>query len=174
MDWDLTPDGPVKATSYLTVSDSIKILKMLYGETRNDNEDELYFPPHWGSNNREIVLKWLHFDKLNQHHKAELGIREDFVVAEQIESNQNDGASDNSNNGRNENEQEPQEDDDHLDLPQNHNDEDDVDTDSYDEDRIQDELDHAARQQELEEVARQYEFEQRNEKPVRRTRSNRS
>ena len=78
MDWDLTPNDPVKATSYLPVTDSINIVKMIYGVQRNDDEEELYFPPNWGTNNRDLVLQWFHYDKLNDHHKAELGIRNDF------------------------------------------------------------------------------------------------
>lgn len=109
MDWDLTPDGPVKATSYTTVEDTINILRMLYGE-KDENNDDLYLPSLWGTNHPDIIDQWFHRDKLNEHHKADLGITDNIngrALGQQPDNNipseeEDNGADDNGAEDREE------------------------------------------------------------------------
>ena len=81
-DFDLTPDEPVKATCYVTVADTINILRMLYGETRDEDPDMLHLPPNWGTRHPDLIEKWFHASKLQDHHRAELGINQQFYDPE--------------------------------------------------------------------------------------------
>ena len=72
-DFNLTPDGPLHATAFVTADDAIKMLKMLFGEALDDDNTEvLSFPPEWGVNAHDTVLQWIHEDKINDAHRAEL------------------------------------------------------------------------------------------------------
>ena len=74
-DWDITPDGPVPTTMFITVADTNRILKMIYGQSLDpDHEEILSFPPRWGDRNHDVISSWVNWDKLTLAHKAELGI----------------------------------------------------------------------------------------------------
>ena len=77
-----TPNGPIKATSYITVADTINILRMLYGECREDDPETLHLPPNWGTQHPTIIDQWFHTEKLQDHHRAELGINQEFYDPE--------------------------------------------------------------------------------------------
>ena len=81
-DFDLTPRGPIKATSYVTVADTINILRMLYGESSEDDPENLHLPPNWGTQNPTIIDQWFHREKILDHHRAELGIMQEFYDPE--------------------------------------------------------------------------------------------
>ena len=52
---------------------------MLYGEARDpDDPDSLHLAPNWGTNNPEVIETWFHTQKIQDHHKAELGMNQTF------------------------------------------------------------------------------------------------
>ena len=76
--FNLTPDGPIRATSYVTVADTINMMRWCYGEPNEDDPERLDLSPNWGTRFPHLIDRWFHRNKIQDHHRAELGIREEF------------------------------------------------------------------------------------------------
>lgn len=71
--WNLTPNGPEKATNFMLCDDAIKGIKMLFGQKLDDNNpDILILERDWGRTNAPIIDLWFQEDKLTPAHKVEL------------------------------------------------------------------------------------------------------
>ena len=67
----LTPGAPDLLCKYLITEDVVKVLKILFGEYSNENE-ELSLDA-WASNNQDELSLWLDVRKLSTQQKLELG-----------------------------------------------------------------------------------------------------
>ena len=78
-DFNLTPNGPARATDFMTVESAIAMLKMIFGESIDPNNPEiLSFPHNWGSDNQDVLSQWIDLDLLDDGHRSELMMRNDI------------------------------------------------------------------------------------------------
>ena len=74
--FNATPNGPTKATDFITVDDSVKAMKILYGNSSKEDEQILTLSDGWGKepDNIEIIDAWINRDLLNPSWMQELGM----------------------------------------------------------------------------------------------------
>jgi hypothetical protein len=74
-DWNLTKDGPKKASCFILCDDAVKGIKILFGEPLDqENPDILILPHQWGMQNENIIASWFQMEELMAVHKVELGM----------------------------------------------------------------------------------------------------
>ncbi len=86
-------DGPSEASKYILVDHAIRAIKLLYGQSLDDNNpDMMSLPVGWGQANQVLVENWIQPEKLenNRVAKMELGILSTFNNPDNENENQED------------------------------------------------------------------------------------
>mgnify|MGYP000196586006 FL=1 len=74
-DWNLTKEGPKKASCFILCDDAVKGIKMLFGKPLDpDNPDILILARNWWNTNASVITSWFQMEKLTAAHKVELCI----------------------------------------------------------------------------------------------------